>query len=104
MININKDITVKILSREDLYDGMFIQSAGNDEYIYKIKYRNREYDLFSWFRISNNVLIPENNLSSFVGHIDIDSLINSSSFIETTHTIKLNSPYIRDAKLIELGI
>lgn len=36
MDNCNKDITTRVYKKEDLYDGMFIQSFGNKDYIYKI--------------------------------------------------------------------
>ena len=105
MDNCNKDITTRVYKKEDLYDGMFIQSFGNKDYIYKITINDDKYYYSTSHRICSG--------SSSVNRIAIDKLeINyfkedSDGYItwcETFWTRKLNKDTKREDILIELGI
>ena len=43
MSNFNEDITIRILSENDLYDGIIVQSVGNMHCLYELKKVGNEY-------------------------------------------------------------
>lgn len=119
MDNFNKDITTRVYKKEDLYDGMFIQSFGNKDYIYKITINDDKYYYSTSHRIFNNdIHFPKNP-------VDIEDITGSPStqmygffiinyfkedsdgyitWCETFWTRKLNKDTKREDILIELGI
>ena len=112
MDNFNKDITTRVYKKEDLYDGMFIQSFGNKDYIYKITINDDKYYYSTSHRTPDGKFIEEcSGSSSMTNGIDT-WLINyfkedSDGYItwcETFWTRKLNKDTKREDILIELGI
>ena len=119
MDNCNKDITTRVYKKEDLYDGMFIQSFGNKDYIYKITINDDKYYYSTSHRIGRlSCRTPDGKFieecsgsSSMTNGIDT-WLINyfkedSDGYInwcENFWTRKLNKDTKREDILIELGI
>jgi hypothetical protein len=118
MDNCNKDITTRVYKKEDLYDGMFIQSFGNKDYIYKITINDDKYYYSTAHRIGrlscqtpDGKFIEEcsgsssvnNGANHFINYFkeDSDGYIN---WCETFWTRKLNKDTKREDILIELGI
>ena len=115
MDNCNKDITTRVYKKEDLYDGMFIQSFGNKDYIYKITINDGRYYYSTTHRIVEESLIDSNKFLhySWVGMVNMKSTRfdnfkeDSDDYItwcETFWTRKLNKDTKREDILIELGI
>ena len=121
MDNCNKDITTRVYKKEDLYDGMFIQSFGNKDYIYKITINDDKYYYSTAHRISDCKFIEEcsgsssvnNGANHFINYASKDKLDitnfkeDSDGYItwcETFWTRKLNKDTKREDILIELGI
>jgi len=110
MDNCNRDITTRVYKKEDLYDGMFIQSFGNQDYIYKITINDDKYYYSTTHRIFNNEDIEEARAPAL--HAGSPSIINyfkedSDGYItwcETVWTRKLNKDTRREDILIGLGI
>jgi hypothetical protein len=93
-MNYNKDITLRELFHADLYEGMYVQSFGNTDYIYRVVMRDVIY-LRTSHRVVSGLLIVDN----------CPTLVHGGRcFCETIHTRELNIDYIRNYKLIELGI
>ena len=111
MDNCNKDITTRVYKKEDLYDGMFIQSFGNKDYIYKITINDDKYYYSTAHRIGRlSCQTPDGKFieecsgsSSVINYFkeDSDGYIN---WCETFWTRKLNKDTKREDILIELGI
>ncbi len=76
MDNCNKDITTRVYKKEDLYDGMFIQSFGNKDYIYKITINDDKYYYSTSHRISDGKFIEECSGSSSIGTSSLNYFIN----------------------------
>ena len=104
MDNCNKDITTRVYKKEDLYDGMFIQSFGNKDYIYKITINDDKYYYSTAHRIFNNEYIEEvTGYPSIINYFKEDS-DGYITWCETFWTRKLNKDTKREDILIELGI
>ena len=103
MDNCNKDITTRVYKKEDLYDGMFIQSFGNKDYIYKITINDDKYYYSTSHRICSGSSSVNNGANHFINYFkeDSDGYIN---WCETFWTRKLNKDTKREDILIELGI
>ena len=111
MDNCNKDITTRVYKKEDLYDGMFIQSFGNKDYIYKITINDGRYYYSYAHRILDGKFIEEcsgsssvnNGANHFINYFKEDS-DGYITWCETFWTRKLNKNTKREDILIELGI
>jgi hypothetical protein len=111
MDNCNKDITTRVYKKEDLYDGMFIQSFRNEDYIYKITINDDKYYYSTTHRISDGKFIEECSGSSSVTN-GANHFINYfkeysdgyTIWCETSWTRKLNKDTKREDILIDLGI
>jgi hypothetical protein len=112
MDNCNKDITTRVYKKEDLYDGMFIQSFRNEDYIYKITINDDKYHYSTTHRIYGKFIEECSDISSSVATNGLNYFINyfkedSEGYItwcETSWTRKLNKDTKREDILIELGI
>jgi hypothetical protein len=99
-VNYNKHITIRELAPKDFYDGMYIQSFGNIEYIYQVKIDNGE----RYHTPSHKIFNPCEAAPYIVRHSgNFTSTTNRSSrifYCETIWTIQLN----REKKLESIGI
>ena len=103
MDNFNKDITTRVYKKEDLYDGMFIQSFGNKDYIYKITINDDKYYYSTSHRICSGSSSVNNGANHFINYFKEDS-DGYITWCETFWTRKLNKDTKREDILIELGI
>jgi hypothetical protein len=99
-INYNSDITIRVLSLEDLYDGMIVQSVGNSTCIYTIIKKENK-----WYYKSIYQIIGRN---SFDGVLDRDvyevesglyQLELNYTWCETEYTKRYDKSSIRDSKI-----
>lgn len=101
--NYNESVTVRVLSRNELYIGRYVQSFGNTTFIYKIvAISNDKLELESAYRMWNGVfeLDTEYDNTQFTYEFTYDF----DRLCETVHTQELNIDTIRDNKLNLLGI
>ena len=110
--NYNKNITTKVFKKEDLYDGIFVQSFGNSSYIYQMLIINGDYFYQPTHKINKvdgsllNITIRDNPSNGkpqkirFFGE-DQDGYIE---WCETVWTRKLNTDVRREDILNNLGI
>jgi hypothetical protein len=102
--NYNEEITTKLLTKDDLYIGKYIQTFGNTDHIYKIvNIYDSEVEV-----AASHVLSGYNDDHDTIYDLeDID--YKSTQFCdfdicETLYTDKLNVEVIREKKLELLGI
>jgi hypothetical protein len=97
--NYNESVTVRVLSRNELYIGRYVQSFGNTTFIYKIvAISNDKLELESAYRMWNGVFELDTEYENTQYLYDFNRLC------ETVHTQELNIDTIRDNKLNLLGI
>ena len=109
MNNYNKNITTKVFKKEDLYDGIFVQSFGNSSYIYQISIINGDYFYHSTHKIDKARVSLSDNPPRYNTHPrrieffreDPDGYIE---WCETVWTRKLNKDTKREDILIGLEI
>ena len=114
MDNCNKDITTRVYKKEDLYDGMFIQSFGNKDYIYKITINDDKY----YYSTSHRLFTTKKEAERLEGIFKSWGLFYEvwSKWYggDDVYTVGFNYDYaafnvlytewLRDKKLEELGI
>lgn len=109
--NYNSDITIRELNREDLYDGIFVQSFGNTDFIYRL-YKNND-DTWSYspaYQIDGNrksnagkIDFPMKKDSSYIsGNVRYDW--STVRWCETHYSRRFNLDVIREEKLNQIGI
>lgn len=103
--NYNKKITTKVFKKEDLYDGIFVQSFGNSFYIYQMSIVDGYYYYQPTHKIDKErVCLDTTNGTPqkirFFGE-DQDGYIE---WCETVWTRKLNTDTKREDILNHLGI
>jgi hypothetical protein len=97
--NYNESVTVRVLSRNELYIGRYVQSFGNTTFIYKIvAISNDKLELESAYRMWNGVFELDTEYENTQYLYDFNRLC------ETVHTQELNIDTIRDRKLNLLGV
>jgi hypothetical protein len=61
--NVNKNITVKLLTKADLYDGLYVMSIKNPDFIYKVggnmTYISNAYEIFYDWNGNRTLRIPD---------------------------------------------
>lgn len=108
--NYNYDITLKVLSDEDIYDGMYVQSVGNRITIYQLKF----IEGVLHYRPTHNIIhrIPFKT-DSEIEKTDGATLqfvarpattIVKAQWAITCYSQKADPVYIRNQKLESIGI
>ncbi len=100
MINYNHDITIRELSQCDLYDGIIVQSFGNENCVYELNFIDG--------RVHYTVIARR--MSKHDPFIQVPSETHHYSSSESTHwcvtqnSIMFDKTAQRNNKLVELGL
>ena len=98
--NSNEVITTNLTDYHSLYDGMYVQSYGNEDTIYKVFFDNTK---LNFVRASHKIV--DGNLEEVPDSIGvINQIAGRGNWCETIYTDRLNLIRIRANKLEELGI
>ena len=107
--NYNQDITIRALSRGDLYDRMYVQSGGNTDHIYRLEihengnvYHKAEYRI--QHRCTGDFIEYETNSKVDRIYYTCWSRSLNVDWYETHYSKRLNLDVIREEKLNLLGI
>ena len=110
MSNFNEDITIRILSENDLYDGIIVQSVGNMHCLYELKKVGNEYHQRVVRYVKNRTnhfhdkKLKDTGLYEVIDKEDKETFkkSNLNSWCETIYSRRYNFKEIREGKLVEL--
>lgn len=97
--NHNEAITTNLLDYHSLYDGMYVQSYGNEDTIYRVYFDNTK---LTFVRASHKIV--EDNIIEVQDIGTMNQIAGNGNWCETIYTDRLNIVRVRANKLEELGI
>lgn len=117
MINMNEDITIRRITKNQRYDGIIVQSAGNLDDLFKLFLKDGEWFYIPLYSVPerkpNNYhcLDDEDKKPDLGDYIIIeipngfDDLVDDDDlWYQTLYTDKVDKIAMRERKLDELGI
>lgn len=96
--NHNEAITTNLVDYHSLYNGLYVQSYGNTDTIYKVYYDDTKLTYLKASHIIINDTIVE------LDCLGTNVVAGNSNWCETIYTDRMNIVRIRTNKLEELGI
>jgi hypothetical protein len=105
--NFNCDILIKHIEPEDFYDGIYVQSFGNSDTIYQIRFIDNEWKYRATHRIEERIT---GYLNSKLINLELESFKpiikypTQTKWYETYYSRKADPQISRNKKLEELGI